>query len=205
MKMVAPAAIGHFVFDNVEYERDEDGSFEIKHPDHIAAARIHGATEFNPDAPHLSFDNFALAARVPSEFDATIADQAAVIEDLKAQLAGATPNETIAAQRGEIEDLKAQLLAAQSSRPAPGLFEALGGENTRTGTEGTEDTSEKAGGTDAAAKAALLATKPDADDYDGMKSWLTEAGVSFPGNVSKVRAAEIVAETVAALETPASE
>lgn len=44
MKFTAPADTSHLEFDNVEYHRDENGHFEIKHPDHIAHAFRHGLT-----------------------------------------------------------------------------------------------------------------------------------------------------------------
>ena len=51
MKMVAPAEVSHFSFDNVEYTRDEHGHFNIDHPDHVEHAKMHGAVPYDPDAP----------------------------------------------------------------------------------------------------------------------------------------------------------
>lgn len=43
MKFSAPASISHFEMDNVDYRRDENGHFEIRHPEHVKAALRHGA------------------------------------------------------------------------------------------------------------------------------------------------------------------
>lgn len=43
MKFTAPANISHFEMDNVDYKRDENGHFEIRHPEHVKAAIRHGA------------------------------------------------------------------------------------------------------------------------------------------------------------------
>lgn len=43
MKFTAPANVSHFEMDNVDYHRDENGHFEIRHPEHVKAALRHGA------------------------------------------------------------------------------------------------------------------------------------------------------------------
>lgn len=43
MKFTAPANISHFEMDNVDYHRDENGHFEIRHPEHAKAALRLGA------------------------------------------------------------------------------------------------------------------------------------------------------------------
>lgn len=191
MKMVAPAEIGHFEFDNIVYKRDEDGTFTINHPDHVASALIHGAKEFDPSAPHLGV--FAAEPVRIMGFD----DELREAE----QRANAAEADSVA-KDGRIAELERLLAEAQTTRDAP----APGGDGAGDATERTDDTSGGAGAMDVeqetARRAALLAKKPDTDNYDEMKSWLTEAGVAFPGNVSKARAKEIVEETIAELEKP---
>lgn len=46
MKFTAPANVSHFEMDNVDYHRDENGHFEIRHPEHVKAAIRHGAVPF---------------------------------------------------------------------------------------------------------------------------------------------------------------
>lgn len=175
MKMVAPAEIGHLEFDNVEYHRDEQGLFDIKHPDHIASARAHGLTEFDPSAPHLGLDP-APVERVASEFD-----------------------ELLSAKDDEIAQLKAQLAAAQTAPVAPAALAATDAPADAPSASG--DTSEKSGGVseDEDLIGTALAANPNFDDMDrdGLVEWLKGVGVGTPGNLSKTKAREIVDETIA--------
>lgn len=225
MKMVAPAEIGHFVFDNVEYRREgEDDTFDIKHPDHIAAARQHGAVEFDPNAPNLGLGVEAPVERVQSDHDAVVAAKDDEIAALKRQLEAATPanpqhlsNEAIeSAKDAEIAALKRQLEQARETPPP-----VAGAAGTEGGAAATEHTSETLGGTtttvppqgqaldnldkDDDKRAALIENKPDTNDYDAMKAWLKDAGVAVPGNISKARAKEVVEETVKDIEAGLAE
>ena len=48
MKLTAPPEIGHFSIDNVIYDRDEDGFFNITEAPAIETAKMHGAVEVDP-------------------------------------------------------------------------------------------------------------------------------------------------------------
>lgn len=53
MKMQAPANIAHFEFENVKYERDENGHFEVAHPAHVDALLRLGAHIVGPGGETL--------------------------------------------------------------------------------------------------------------------------------------------------------
>lgn len=196
MKFVAPSEIGHLNFDNVEYERDEDGLFEVKHPDHIAAAHMHGLTPFDPSAPNLG-----LGVRpdpVQSDFDKQLFARDTEIVGL---------NATVASKDDEIAQLKAQLAAAQA---ATGAQDAPGGTDAPAGGAAAPgDTSEKSGGVseDKDLMAEALAANPNFDDMgrDDLVDWLKGVGVSVPGNLSTDKAREIVDNTIADYKSGKSE
>lgn len=183
MKMVAPSEIGHLNFDNVEYERDEDGLFEIKHPDHIAAAHMHGLVPYDPSAPHLGLDAVARVEPVKTDFDEQLSAKDAVISD----------------KDDEIAQLKAQLAAAQAAPVAP--VAPAGTDAPAGGAAAPGDTSEKSGGVaeEKDLMAEALAADPNFDEMgrDDLVDWLKGVGVSVPGNLSTDKAREIVDSTIA--------
>lgn len=227
MKMVAPAEIGHFNFDNVEYHRAADGTFDIQHPDHIAAARIHGARDYDPDAPNMGLLRADPVERVPSEFDDTIkrhgeemgakddllaekerenAELRARLDRLEALLsgggAGTAPGADAHPSRAEGTDGGAAPLGDTSVAPGGGGVIPPGSQTTTVPPQGQAgDDLDK----NEDKRAELLANKPDVTNYDAMKAWLKDAGVAVPGNVSKARAAEIVEETVKDFEAGLAE
>lgn len=74
MKMQAPANFAHFEIENVVYERDEHGHFNVDHPDHVDAMLRLGAHIVGPDGE-------ALGDTVPSldPKDARIAELEAML------------------------------------------------------------------------------------------------------------------------------
>lgn len=172
-KFVAPETTDHFVFDNVDYRRDEEGLFEIRHPEHIRYAKMHGAVEvvdgIVPDAPAP-----VVPARVPGA-DEEIAARDAVIADKDA----------------EIEALKAQLAAAHAAPPAPVATE------TQTAPEGTAapaDGVDASGDTSSGTGDTTEAVDLDTLSRDELVDHLKTKGVSVPANISKAGALKIAKE-----------
>lgn len=199
-KFIAPAIIASLSFDNVEYERDADGLFEIKHPDHIASAGMHGLVLFDPEKG----EPVAQApARIESEFDATIATLNAEITAAADELVNRDAE--LAKRDEEIAELRRQL----SSRPASDAQDAAEGTSTATGTgSASGDTSSATEGTASTVDTGdkigtALAANPDfeAMKRDDLTDWLKGVGVSVPGNLSEAKAREIVQETIADYKT----
>lgn len=179
MKMAAPENISHFEFDNVKYERDEDGTFDIKHPAHVKAATMHGARPYDPE---LGAVVLPVVERVQSDFDQQMADK----DD-------------------EIAALKRQLAEAQAAKTATETPATPGATDTpATPASASGDTSSGQGGTASDQQedrlGAALALNPDFDTMgrDDMVEWLKGVGISAPSNLSTEKTRSILNDAVAA-------
>lgn len=119
-KFVAPEHIDHFLFDEVDYRRDENGHFDIRHPDHQEKALMHGAKRF-VEGEDAVFDE-VIPVRLPGA-DEEIAARDAEIEELKAK---------IAAMQAAPVATETQAASGATDTPADGA-DALGGTSSSTG------------------------------------------------------------------------
>lgn len=193
MKMVAPANVSHFDFQGHEYHRDKNGHFNIDSPDHVAAAQMCGAVEYDPKVE----DPFAPppTERVDGDFDQQLAEKEARIAELEAKLAETTEGRDEALQA--LADAGARADAtdvADDADDAPGdTSEDAGGASEDAGGASEDSTADKVG--------AYLAEHPDFTgedlDRDGKVEWLKSVGVVISVSSSKVAAQTAIAETIA--------
>lgn len=172
MRMVAPDHVSHFVFDNVEYTRGTDGTFDIQHPDHQAAAKMHGALDHDPENNNPFPDSVHTADAIKHDIDTALAAKDAEIAALRLQLE----------QRPE----------------APAAPE--GSKTPEKPVMASHDTSDeaKATATEHAQLGEMIAKHPDVDAMtrDEMLTFLKDANVSVPGNVSNDVARKTVHDTI---------
>jgi len=215
MHLVAPDTIDHFNFDNVEYKRDEKGRFEIMHPDHIAKAQRHGAVPYVPgEAVVIPAKNEA--APIPDEHG-NLERIAAMEQD--ARLAAEASAQSDAEKDAEIAELKALLAETQAGKDAAlqALEDAGATVTAEEDADDADDTSSDTGGPadeaaddpEAAARAEQmqkieeeLAKDPkfDAMDRDQKVEWLAKVGVSVSPAISKVKAQDVIDETISDYE-----
>lgn len=181
-KFTAPEVIGHLEYDNVTYERGEDGLFTINHPDHVASARIHGLKEVDPNNPQLPLDE--VVGRVASSYEEELAAKNSRIAELEALLAGSggaaelAPTETLGGP-GATDTPADTGAASESTSPATGgTTETVGEERDLIGE--------------------ALAKEPNFPSMsrDERVEWLDSIGVVIPKNTSGDRALEIIKETL---------
>lgn len=188
MQFIAPEAIASFNMDGVDYHPDDKGLFKIEHPDHVKLAQMHGAVPYVPETDDID--------EKTRDVNRNFRDHAAKdsrIAELEAMLAEARAN---ASQGATATDGPREVVSGPgdtSLAPGGGGVIPPGSHTTSAQPQGQAgdnlDQEEKR-------LDALLASKPDTDNYDAMKAWLKDVGVAVPGNVSKSKAAEIVEETV---------
>lgn len=206
-KFVAPAIVASLNFDGVEYDRDENGLFDIRHPDHVAAASLHGLVPFDPDAKAPILPE--APARVESDFDA---ETAALNERLRAAQASAgdlqdqlsDSNDREKAKDAEIAALRAQLEAAQRAPETAGATDTADTTTDAPGnTSGTAgDTGEQRAELSTSEKIGVfLEANPDFTgenlDRDEKVKWLASVGIAIPINSSKVNAQNAVEAAIA--------
>lgn len=168
MKFTAPANVSHFEMDNVDYHRDENGHFEIRHPEHVKAALRHGAV------PVVAGD--VAAPQTAEERDGEIA----ALEARLAALRGAAP---VAPAPVPATDTPAHPADASgdTSGTTEGTVDASG--DTSGATEGTVD---EAGSID-----------PETATRDDMVEWLAKNGVTISPASSKDNARKAVEDFLA--------
>lgn len=196
-KFVAPANLASFTADTVEYTPDENGHFEIAHPDHIKHAKRHGFKMYDPAAGTVVEE--APPAPIPDEHGNA---------DLLKRLAAA--DETEADLRRQLDEMQAKL--AETTEGRDEALQALadaGARSDATDTaadadDATGDTSETAAATDEVAEdklGAFLAANPDFTgedlDRDGKVEWLKGVGVAISVSSSKVAAQTAIETTIA--------
>lgn len=195
MQFVAPASIDHFNFDNVEYRREgPNNTFDIRHPEHIAMAKRHGAVEFVPGQP-VEFNKVETADRIPSDFDEQNARLQNEVGVLETSLHDA--NAASKAKDARIAELEAKLAAAQAAPGAADIPADAGAasDDTSSSTGGTAD--QQGGGT--MSEQSDKQGEPNFDDMsrDQMVHWLKEHGVVVPVSISKADARTKIDEALA--------
>lgn len=182
MKLAAPDRIASFSFDEVVYERDEKGEFDIVHPDHIAKAKIHGAHDLVAGVDYSS-------GPIPDDFGNADKLAAAAAEAARKEVVIGEKDDEIATLKAQIESLQTAAAVRQGT-DTPG-----------TGSDTSGDTSSGAGGTGETVDklAVALAAKPNFDemDRDAMVDWLASVEITIPGNTSKDNARKAIDDLVA--------
>lgn len=185
MKLKAPESISHFEFDNVDYQRDDDGNFDIRHPDHLEKARMLGAH----DDDGRVYGQTAFAAPVPTETEEKLAEAQTRLDERETDL-------RLANERND--DLQRRLEAMERH------FSMGGGTNTASGTADTSGgTSSGTGGTGSDTGTgdvigAALASNPDfaAMNRDEKVAWLKTVNVTVSSSISKENAQKAIDDLV---------
>jgi hypothetical protein len=191
-KFIAPDEVDHFEFDNVVYNRGDDGTFEFHHPDHVKAAKRHGCVPYDPDTGPV----LPAVERVQSDFDALNAAH----EDELADAQKAHDDELAArdrkiAEQDELIRSLSERMAALEGAAAPARPADTSGD-TSPGHGGGTDEADPVG--------AALALSPDFDsmDRDALVAWAEGTfKIDLPGNISKDKARQVVDDGIAAYLT----